>query len=101
VKVPLCKMEEIPEGKTKAVDFFGREVLVLKVEGEPKAILNICMHLGGPLRREAKRLICQWHGAEFECDQGKCLQGPASPDSRLIILPTRVENGMVTYVYGE
>ncbi len=101
MKVPLCKLEEIPEGKTKAVDFFGREVLVLKVEGKPKAILNICMHLGGPLRQEGKRLICQWHGAEFECDQGKCLKGPATPDSQLIILPTRVENGMLTYVYGE
>ena len=99
--MPTCKLEEIPEGKTKAVDFFGREVLVLNVEGKPKAILNICMHLGGPMRREGNTLICQWHGAEFDCHQGKCLKGPASPDSRVIILPTRVENGMLTYVYGE
>ncbi|MEW6683364.1 MAG: Rieske (2Fe-2S) protein [Nitrospirota bacterium] len=101
MKVPLCRVDEIPEGKTKTVDFFGRQIVALKVEGQPKAILNICMHLGGPMRREGERLICEWHGAEFDCAQGKCLKGPASRESQLITLPTRVENGMLTYVYGE
>jgi hypothetical protein len=32
---------------------------------------------------------------------GKCLKGPADPDSQLITLPTRVEHNMLTYVYGE
>jgi nitrite reductase/ring-hydroxylating ferredoxin subunit len=101
MKVPLCKLEEIPEEGTKTVDFFGREVLVFKTEGQPKAILNVCMHLGGPMKREDSRLICQWHGAEFDCDRGQRLKGPARPDSRLIILPTRVEDEVLTYVYGE
>ena len=51
MKVPLCKLEVIPEERTKTIDFFGREVLVLKAEGKPKAILNVCMHLGGPMKR--------------------------------------------------
>lgn len=101
MKVPLCKVGEIPEGGTRTVNFFGREVLVLKAEGKPKAILNICMHLGGPMKREGDKLVCEWHGAEFDCGQGRCLKGPARPDSRLIILPTRVEDGVLTYVYGE
>ena len=46
MKVPLCKVQEIPEEGAKTVDFFGREVLILKVEGRPKAMLNVCMHLG-------------------------------------------------------
>lgn len=101
MRVPLCEEELIPEEGSVVVDFFGREVLAIKVAGEPKAILNICMHLGGPMKREGDRLICEWHGAEFDCSQGKCLKGPARPDSRLIVLPTRVEGGMLTYVYGE
>lgn len=90
MKVPLCKMEEIPTEGTKTVDFFGREVLIFEEAGKPKAVLNYCMHLGGPLRREGCRLVCQWHGAEFECRRGERLKRPARPESRLIILPTVV-----------
>jgi len=41
MKVPLCKVEEIPDDGMKAVDFFGRETLVMKVNGETKAISTI------------------------------------------------------------
>ena len=101
MKVPICKLDEIPGQGTRLASFFGREVLVFKMNDEPKAILNICMHLGGPLRRDGDRLICDWHGAEFDCAQGTCLKGPARSDAPLITLPTRVENGVLTYVYGE
>lgn len=101
MKVPLCRVDEIPEEGVKPLDFFGRDVLIFKAEGKPKAILNICMHLGGPMKREGDRLVCQWHGAEFDCRRGKCLKGPAHADSRLITLPTRVEDGVLEYVYGE
>lgn len=101
MKVSLCKLEDIPDDKATIVDFFDREVLVFKVDGQPKAVLNICMHLGGPMKRDGNKLVCEWHGAEFECGQGRCLKGPADPGSQLITLPTRVENGMLAYVYGE
>ena len=101
MKVPLCKLEDIPEEGTMTVDFFGREVLIYKVEGKPKAVLNICMHLGGPMKREGDKLVCQWHGAEFGLARGNRLKGPAPPDSKLIFLPTRIEDGELTYVYGE
>jgi nitrite reductase/ring-hydroxylating ferredoxin subunit len=101
MKVHLSKIEEIPDEGVKTVDFFGREALVLKSGGEPKAILNYCMHLGGPMNREKDKLVCAWHGAEFDCAKGTNLKGPARPDSQLIILPTRIEDGVLTYVYGE
>ena len=101
MRLPLCKVEEIPDEGVKSVDFFGREALVLNVNGETEAVLNYCMHLGGPMKREKNKLVCSWHGAEFDCVKGTILKGPARPDSRLIILPTRVENGVLTYVYGE
>ena len=101
MKVSLCKVEEISDEGVKTVDFFGREALILKINGESKAMLNYCMHLGGPMKREKDKLVCAWHAAEFDCAKGICLKGPARPDSQLIILPTRVENGVLTYVYGE
>jgi nitrite reductase/ring-hydroxylating ferredoxin subunit len=101
MKVSLCKIHEIPEEGAKTVDFFGREVLVLKVEGRPKAILNVCMHLGGPMKRDGDRLVCEWHGAEFSVTRGLRIAGPAHPGSRIITLPTRIESGELVYVYGE
>ena len=101
VKVPLCKVEEIPEDGTKTVEFFGREVLVMKVSGIPKAIANVCMHLGGPLQRDGDKLTCSWHGAEYACVDGRRIKGPARKDSQLMFLPTRIEDGTLTYVYGE
>jgi nitrite reductase/ring-hydroxylating ferredoxin subunit len=101
MKVGLCKVAEIPEEGTTTVNFFGREVLVFKVDGRPTAVLNVCMHLGGPMSIQGGRLVCAWHGAAFATRDGHCLQGPAPSDSRLIRLPTRVEDGVLTYVYGE
>lgn len=101
MKVPLCKLDKIPEEGTKKIDFFGREALILKVDGKPKAILNVCMHLGGPMKRDGGKLVCEWHGAEFDCRDGRRLKGPARRDSRLITLPTRVEDGTLIYMYGE
>jgi len=101
MKVALCKLEEIPEEGTKTLDFLGREVLVFKHNNKPKAILNYCMHLGGPMQKKGDTFVCQWHGAEFDCSLGKRLKGPARPDSRLIILPTQIEDGVLNYVYGD
>lgn len=101
MKVPLCPIDEIPEEGAKTVDFFGREVLVLKVDGKPKAIANVCMHLGGPLRRDGDKFVCQWHGAEFGCGDGRRLKGPARADTRLMELPTQIVDDALTYVYGE
>jgi nitrite reductase/ring-hydroxylating ferredoxin subunit len=97
MKVPLCPIEEIPENGTKTVTFFEREVVAIKVEGEVKVYLNICPHLGGSLRREGSKLICQSHHAEFDGRNGHCLSGPAHPESRLLRVPVCVEEGMVTY----
>lgn len=97
MKVPLCPVEEIPEDGTKTAAFFEREIIALKVEGELKVYLNICPHLGGPLRREGDQLICQSHNSAFDCLQGQCLGGPAHPQSRLLRVPVFVEDGMLTY----
>ena len=75
MKVTLCRINEIPSEGAKAVDFFGREALVFIEDGRPKAMLNICAHLGGPLRLEDTRLVCEWHGAEFDRRGGYVPEG--------------------------
>ena len=101
MKQPLVRLEEIPEDGVAKVEFFGREVLVRMVDGRPRAFVNACLHLGGPLELDGGRFVCQWHDAEFDAKTGRNLAGPARRDSRLMILPTRVEDGVLTYVWGE
>lgn len=99
MKVALTEVANVPEEGALKVDFFGREAFVLNVEGRPRAVMNVCAHLGGPLERQGDRFVCGWHQAEFDL-HGRQLRGPAKPDSRLMFLPTRVENETLYYVYG-
>jgi nitrite reductase/ring-hydroxylating ferredoxin subunit len=101
MKHPLCRLDEIPEAGSKVVPFFGREVHVYLVRGQPRAVANVCMHFGGPLECKDGKFVCPWHGAQFSLNDGKCLQGPAPENSRLMFLSTRVENGVLNYVWGE
>jgi len=101
MKYALCKVEEIPETGTKVLEFYGRQVHVYKVNGSPKAALSICMHVGGPLDCIDGKFVCQWHTAEFAMADGQRLNGPAPSASKLMFLPTRVEDGVFNYVWGE
>ena len=83
MKVKLCVLNEIPDQGTSKVDFFGREVLVFKDKGQPKAVLNYCLHLGGSMELKGEHFVCTWHGAEFECHTGVCVKAhpPRKADS--------------------
>ena len=96
---PIVALQDVPETGSIRAGLFERPVLVTRVEGAPRAYVDSCPHLGGPLDRKGERLVCAWHGAEFSLD-GRCLQGPAHEDSRAIVLPTRVIDGVITYVYS-
>ena len=101
MKQPLIQVSDIPEGGTVTADLLGREVLVMLLNGRPRAYLNVCMHHGGPRVLEGDTFNCEWHGSTFEARSGRALSGPVRPDARLIMLPTRVEDGILTYVYDE
>jgi nitrite reductase/ring-hydroxylating ferredoxin subunit len=101
MQFPLAPVAEIPEEGAKKVDFFGREVILYRVDGQPKAVMNVCLHLGGPLEQVDGKFVCAWHKAEWDMKNGKLLTGPARPDSRLMFLPTRVIDGVLNYIYGE
>ena len=99
MKEPLIQVSAIPEGGTVTVDLMGREVLVMLLNGKPRAYLNVCMHHGGPLTLQGDAFTCDWHGSTYDVRTGHALSGPVRPDARLIMLPTRVEDGVLNYVY--
>lgn len=101
MREPLIRVSDIPQNGTVTADLRGREVLVMLLNGKPRAYLNVCMHHGGPLTLEDNTFACDWHGSTFDARTGRALSGPVRPDARLIMLPTRVENEVLTYVYEE
>jgi nitrite reductase/ring-hydroxylating ferredoxin subunit len=101
MKTPICALSDIPSEGAKPLQFFGRDVLVYRAGGEPAAVFNACVHLGGPLERKGERFVCPWHGAEYDCASGMLQSGPNGTHDRLLVLPTRVEDDSLMYVYGE
>lgn len=101
MREPLIRVSDIPQDGTVTAHLLGRQVLVTLLNGKPRAYINACMHHGGPLTLEGETFTCQWHGAQYEARTGRVITGPVRPDARLIMLPTRVEDGVLTYVYEE
>lgn len=101
MEVALAPLDDIPEGGTKAVDFFGREVLLTRVDGAPRAYMNACLHLGGPMQQDGDQLVCDWHEARWCLADGSKVSGPGRQGARLLMLPIKILDGVVTYVYGD
>jgi nitrite reductase/ring-hydroxylating ferredoxin subunit len=97
----LIAVTDIPDDGAVTIEFFCREILVYKVDGQPRATANVCTHLGGPLERCADTFVCAWHQGTFDVASGARLSGPARPKSRLMTLPTRVVDGVLTYVWAD
>ncbi len=97
----LIAVEDIPQEGAVTAHLRGREVLVALLNGKPRAYVNVCMHHGGPLTLEGDTFTCDWHGSTFEARTGRALSGPVRPDARLMMLPTRIEDGMLVYVYED
>ncbi len=100
MKQALIPVAQVPEMGTVPVDFFGRPALAYRAAGEACATLAICPHVGGPLEWKDGELVCAWHGQRHDPATGRCLRGPA-PNQQALKLPTRVEDGVLTYVWGE
>jgi nitrite reductase/ring-hydroxylating ferredoxin subunit len=98
---PLIAVDDIPEDGAVTVDFFGREVLVYRVDGEPRATANVCTHLGGPLSACGNEFVCAWHGATFDVATGARRSGPARPNTKLMHLPTKADDGQLLYIWRD
>lgn len=87
---PLCPLEEIPDGGTRAFTVPGprldRDIFVLRQGTGAVAFENRCPHTGGPLdwmpgeflTEEEDFFICATHGALFRLTDGHCIHGPCA-----------------------
>ena len=54
-------------------------VVVINIDGNYFAIDDTCSHAGGSLsegKLDGYTIICDWHGAQFDCKNGKLIKFP-------------------------
>ena len=76
---------ELEPGQAKLIEVDGKEIALFNSDGEYFAIDNECTHVGGPLcegELDGGRVICPWHGAEFDLKTGQAVAPPAEEDVR-------------------
>ncbi len=85
--LPLCRLEEIPDGGAKGFDlgasYEPREIFLVREGDAVFAYVNSCPHLGTPLEmlddqfvNEDGFIVCSTHGALFRTKNGACIAGP-------------------------
>jgi len=81
---PLCHIDAIAEGGSKGFILGPLSLLAIKHQGVLYLYRNRCPHRGIPLEWQPDQFLdidrnyiqCSTHGALFEIDSGRCIQGP-------------------------
>jgi nitrite reductase (NADH) small subunit len=99
VRVRVAGRDEIAPGERRLVDVDGEPVGIFNVGGTYFALVNRCVHQGGPvcngkimpklsavvlpsgevkevLSPEVDTIACPWHGWEYDLRSGRCLANP-------------------------
>lgn len=76
---------EIALGKMKKVTMYGKEILIVNVNGNYYAVGSECTHFGGDLSEgvlENNIVTCPNHKARFDVTTGKVVSPPVEPLDR-------------------
>ena len=78
-RILVGKTTEVMPGQMKKVLVDENEVVVINIDGNYFAINDTCSHAGGSLsegKLDGSTITCDWHGAQFECKNGKLVKFP-------------------------
>lgn len=79
-KIIVAKTADIGPGQIRKVSVDGKEITVYNVNGSYFATDDTCTHAGASLaegKLDDCKIVCGWHGAEFDCSTGKLEKFPA------------------------
>ena len=68
-----------PAGEAREFTLGNRAICVANENGKYFAMDNVCAHRGGPLGQglvEEGKVVCPWHGWQFDLLTGKSEQSP-------------------------
>lgn len=74
--VLVGRVDEIPEGERKIIEFEGLSIGVFHHRGEWYALSNKCLHRSGPVCTgplDGDTLTCPWHGYQYNLVTGQML----------------------------
>lgn len=72
----VASSDEIREGLMHSTTVDGTKLLLSRVDGEVKAVIDKCTHLGMPMRKgkfEGRVITCPFHGSRFDIATGENL----------------------------
>ncbi len=91
--VKVGRADELAEGQARLAHVDGQRIAIFHVGGRFYALEANCPHEGGPLEDgviEAMRVICPWHGYDFDLRTGAC---GLDPELRALTYPLKVQDG--------
>lgn len=94
-ELQVSESARVREGRSVLVDAFGRKVAIFRVDGQLRAIDDVCPHRGGPLSDgdvEDGYVLCPLHAWAFSLETGE-MRGNAS--CRVPVYEVREAEGVV------
>jgi len=76
-----CKSDLPPSGEAREFTVGEKILCVANCGGELTAMDNVCLHRGGPLGQgvvEGGKVICPWHGWQYDPKTGEAAHSPAA-----------------------
>ena len=93
---PVLPTTAVKAGTPQRVEVAGVGLVLFRDGDEVLAVGEHCPHLGAPMSDgwiDRGRLVCPWHGSQFEAASGQVLRGPAT--APLPCYLTRVREGTI------
>lgn len=95
--VEVAKLDEVPAGKMKHIEFNGKEIMIVNLGGKFYALNDRCSHTNAPLSMghiQDSILTCPMHGARFDITTGKKVSDPKMPSFNIDSLPVNMQKYM-------
>lgn len=95
--VEVAKVEEIPSGKMKHIEFNGKEIMIANLDGKFYALNDRCSHTNAPLSMghiQGNIVTCPMRGARFDITTGKKVSDPKFPSLEIDSLPVNLQKYM-------
>jgi nitrite reductase/ring-hydroxylating ferredoxin subunit len=109
--IQVLSQDELPEGAKRVVNVEGRDILLVRHEGQVYAADNTCPHMGARLEKgevtKDGAIVCPRHRSAFDLHSGDVKEwspwppgvgrvlGAVSREKALPVFPTRVEGGSI------
>ncbi|OMC32569.1 (2Fe-2S)-binding protein [Mycobacterium sp. GA-1841] len=94
--VAVMPQDSLPDTGLHRVEVDNVGVVMFRSDDEIRAVGEFCPHLAAPMADgwlDRGRVVCPWHGSQFDSESGEVVRGPAS--APLPCYQARIRNGVI------